>query len=72
MKSFDDRLARAVQGDEIVYNIGFQCMKTVPGRDPVKSDVAKQAWDAYVRGDVLLYQRREKEFELHYIAKVLR
>lgn len=70
--TFDDRLARANPGDEIVYHIGFHCMKERAGRDPVKSDVAKQAWAAYVRGDVLLYQRRQKEFELHYIAKVLR
>ena len=72
MMSFDDMLARANPGDEIVYHIGFHCMRTVPDRDPVKNDMAKQAWDAYVRGDVLLYQRREKQFELHYCAKVLR
>ena len=72
MKSFEDRLARAVKGDEIVYHIGFHCMKERAGRDPVKSDEAKQAWAAYVRGDVLLYQRRIGPDALEYCAKVLR
>jgi len=72
VNTFEDQLALSEPGDEIIYHKGFHCMKTVPGRDPVKNDVAKQAWDAYVRGDVLLYQRREKQFELHYCARVLR
>ena len=72
MKSFEDRLARACEGDEIVYHIGYHCMKVAPGKEPVKNEAAKQAWAAYVRGDVLLYQRRVGQDELHYCAKVLR
>lgn len=68
-KDFDDRLARADVGDEIVYHIGFHCM------DPEKltrNEMAKRAWQAYERGDVLLYQRRIGKDELHYIAKVVK
>jgi hypothetical protein len=72
MMTFDDRLARAYEGDEIVYHVGYHCMKSVPGKEPVKNEVAKQAWAAYVRGDVLLYQRRVGPNELQYCAKVLK
>lgn len=69
MMSFEDRLARAQKGDEIVYHIGYHCMNP---HKMVRNDMAKQAWQAYERGDVILYQRRIGKDVLHYTAKVLR
>jgi hypothetical protein len=69
MMSFDDMLARANPGDEIIYHRGFHCLDLTGER---RNAQAKQAWDAHVRGDVLLYQRRIKRFHLEYCAKVLR
>lgn len=70
MKEFDDQLARAEKGDEIVYHRGFHCLD--PRVDhPKRNEAAKAAWQAYLRGDVVLYQRRIREGLLHYCAKVI-
>lgn len=65
---FEDHLALADPGDEIIYHKGFHCVD-LNGR---KIPVAKAAWQAYERGDVLLYQRRIAQDFLHYVAKVIR
>ena len=72
MKStmFDDALARSEIGDEIVYHRGFYCVMS--GDRPKRNPEAQAAWAAYVRGDVLLYQRRMGQFDLQYCAKVIR
>ena len=72
MSTFLDQLAVSGPGDEIVYHEGFHCMKERAGRDPVKINAAKDAWSAYLRGDVILYQRRVGFDHLKYCAKVLR
>jgi len=66
--TFEDHLALADPGDEIVYHKGFHCVDNMGRKIPV----AKAAWQAYERGDVLLYQRRIAEDFLHYVAKVIR
>lgn len=69
MMKFEDMLAKANPGDEIVYHKGFHCMHPVK---PVRNYNASQAWKAYLNGDVLLYQRRIAQDFLHYVAKVIR
>lgn len=69
MMTFEDQLARSNPGDEIVYHKGFHCMNPIK---MVRNDNAKMAWQAYERGDVLLYQRRIGPDLLHYCAKVIR
>lgn len=64
---FIDRLARSQPGDEIVYHVGFHLM----GANLGKMEDARDAYDAYLRGDVLLYQRRIAKDRLEYCAKVL-
>lgn len=66
--SFDDKLAHSDPGDEIVYHKGFHCLDLMGRKIPD----AKAAWQAYERGDVLLYQRRIGKDRLSYIAKVIR
>jgi len=69
MKHFDNMLARSERGDEIIYHRGHHCLA---GPDFVKrNEQACAAWQAYVRGDVLLYQRRIGPFEMEYCAKVI-
>ena len=68
--TFDTKLARSKKGDEIVYHTGFHCM--APTTHPKRNDAAQAAWAAYVRGDVLLYQRRIGPDALEYCARVLR
>lgn len=67
---FDDKLAKANPGDEIVYHEGYHCL--APDGYVKRTANAKSAYDAYLRGDVLLYQRRIREGVLHYCAKVIR
>jgi len=71
MTSFDDQLALSEVGDEIVYHKGFHCMETL-ATYPRKKSIPKAAWDAYERGEVLLYQRRIGPDELEYVAKVVK
>lgn len=66
---FDDQLARAKPGDEIVYHVGPFCAQPITGR---RVPQAQLAWQAYMRGDVVLYQRRIKEGQTKYCAKVIR
>jgi len=54
MSTFIDQLAVSDPGDEIIYHVGFHCV-TRNGR---RNAAAADAWKAYERGDVLLYQRR--------------
>jgi hypothetical protein len=68
MTTFDDQLALSDPGDEIVYHEGFHCVDLDGRRIPE----AKEAWLAYVRGDVLLYQRRLGVDRLQYCARVIR
>ena len=68
MTTFDDQLALSDPGDEIVYHRGFHCVDINGRRIPQ----AKAAWQAYLRGDVILYQRRIGKDLLHYCAKVVR
>jgi hypothetical protein len=65
--TFEDQLAHSERGDEIIYHKGYHCVD-LNGR---KIPPAKAAWQAYERGDVLLYQRRIAPGLLHYCAKVL-
>lgn len=68
MTKFDDQLALTEKGDEIVYHKGFHCLDSSGIR---RNEEAKAAWQAYLRGDVILYQRRISESLLHYCAKVI-
>lgn len=70
MTSFDDQLALCDKGDEIVYHRGFHCMSLLS--DTKRNSEAQAAWNAYLRGDVVLYQRRIGPDELEYCAKALR
>ena len=70
MTKFDTELANAKPGDEIIYHKGYHCM--APTTYPKRNANAKQAWDAYMRGDVLLYQRRIGPDLLEYCARVIR
>jgi len=72
MGTFLDQLAVSDPGDEIVYHEGFHCMKERTGRYPTKINAAKDAWAAYLRGDVILYQRRVGFCRLQYCARVVR
>ena len=65
---FEDHLAMSDPGDEIVYHRGCHCLDQVGRKIPV----AKAAWQAYERGDALLYQRRIGRRLLEYVAKVIR
>lgn len=68
--NFDTKLARSKPGDEIVYHTGYHCLEAP--KFVKRNAEAKAAWDAYERGDVLLYQRRTGPFQLIYCARVLR
>ena len=68
--NFDTMLARAKPGDEIVYHKGYHCLAATTY--PKRNAEAQAAWAAYVRGDVLLYQRRVGPDALEYCARVLR
>lgn len=70
MIHFDDQLARANRGDEIVYHRGYHCLSAP--EFVRRNKQAHAAWKAYERGDVLLYQRRVGPDELDYCARVLR
>jgi len=72
MKSnnFDDKLARSDPGDEIIYHRGFYCV--ISEEKPRRNPEAQAAWSAMQRGDVVLYQRRIKEFDIEYCAKVVK
>jgi hypothetical protein len=67
--AFIDELALSDPGDEIVYHKGYHCVDSVTGH---RLPEAKEAWLAYVRGDVLLYQRRLGPGLLQYCARVVR
>jgi len=70
LNTFEDQLAVSEPGDEIIYHKGFHCM--APTTYPKRNAAAKSAWDAYERGEVLLYQRRIGQDMLEYCAKVIR
>ena len=70
MTSFEDQLAMCDPGDEIVYHKGSHCL--APPEFIRRNPEAKAAWQAYERGDVLLYQRRMATDMLYYCAKVIR
>ena len=70
MNDFDTELARAKHGDEMIYHVGYHCL--AEPKFVTRNKQAKAAWDAYLRGDVLLYQRRIGPGKLQYCAKVLR
>ena len=67
--SFLDELSLCEPGEVIVYHTGFHCIDVLTER---KVPAAAEAWDAYLRGDVLLYQRRVGPAQINYCAKVLR
>ena len=66
--TFIDKLARSEIGDEIIYHEGFHCVD----RDGHRIREAKEAWRAYLNGDVLLYQRRVGVDHLQYCVRVIR
>lgn len=66
--SVKDDIDNAEIGTEIVYNVGVHCV----GVDGRRTKPARDAWDAYTAGKVVLYQRRRPDGQLDYVAKVIR
>jgi len=67
LTTFEENLSRSAVGDEIVYHEGYHCMNLTR-----RNREAKAAWDAHLRGEVLLYQRRIAPGKLEYCAKVVK
>jgi hypothetical protein len=61
--NFHKALLAAYKGDEIVYHTGFHCTESLE---------ARKAYRAYEAGSVILYQRRRKDKQIDYVAKVIR
>ena len=61
MMGFNEKFRAAKPGEEFVYYTG-QFL-------PEFFDCKDQAWAAYERGDVILYQRRRRDRQFDYCAR---